>query len=199
MGFKIYTKTGDTGETGLFGGTRVPKDHLRIEAYGTVDELNSLIGVLQAAISEDAGLMQAQLSRSEEEDFEWHALLRSIQGKLFTMGSQLATPFGKTLPVSPLSADDAAALETAIDDMDARLPALTAFILPGGAMSVSQAHVCRTVARRAERCVVRLSHEELIDGNIVVYLNRLSDYFFTLARALTYARGDRDTTWTAGR
>ena len=194
MSFRIYTKTGDSGQTGLYGGERVPKDHIRIESYGTVDELNSQIGLLRAFLNHDGA--EGSLSGQAAEATHGHdPLLGQIQASLFTIGSQLATPFGKTPPVQPISTADTALLENAIDQLDTQLPDLTSFILPAGQRATCQAHVCRTVARRAERCVVHLDHEEPVDPEIVVYLNRLSDYFFTLARAITHEAGERDTPW----
>ena len=199
MAFKIYTKAGDNGSTGLYGGERVPKDHVRIDAYGTVDELNSHIGLLRGLLQRDL-LSQDEQSRERTLTDDSRSLLRpellaQIQSSLFTLGSQLATPSGKTTPVKPVGVTEIAALEAAIDAMDEQLPQLTTFILPGGGISASQSHVCRTVTRRAERCVVALDHLEPVDPIIIMYLNRLSDYFFTLSRAITLAGGESDTAW----
>ena len=199
MGFKIYTKTGDAGETALYGGQRVGKDDLRIEAYGTVDELNSHIGLLLARLHDDDALGEALAKRRETETVDWRGDLEDVQRTLFTIGSQLATPSGKTVPVRPIGPAETERLERAIDRLDADLPSLTSFILPAGGASACEAHVCRTVTRRAERCVVRVTRAgEPVDPAIIVYLNRLSDYFFTLARAVTAARGEHDTAWVAG-
>lgn len=199
MAFKIYTKTGDTGETGLYGGERIAKDHPRLDAYGTVDELNSHIGLLLAFIQDDGALIAAQVIESPSEAHNWRGQLGQIQSSLFTLGSQLATPFGKTLSVLPIGEEEISFLEDWIDEMDAELPALTSFILPTGAAAVAQAHVCRTVARRAERAVVALHHEEEVAKEIMIYLNRLSDYFFTVARSLAHLRGEKDQPWIAKR
>ena len=186
MSFKIYTKTGDAGETGLYGGQRVPKDHIRIDAYGTVDELNSHLGLLRAHIGE---------CKSEELAALCAELLASVQSQLFTVGSQLATPDQTKLSVEPIGDGEVSRLEAAIDALEEPLPALTSFILPAGPAVVAQCHVCRTVTRRAERCVVTLSRVAEVDPKVIQYLNRLSDYFFTLSRALTHALGAKDVPW----
>ena len=163
---KIYTKTGDQGETVLFGGRRVPKSHLRVDAYGTVDELNSFIGLLCDSL--------------ESVHDKW--ILKKVQDRLFTLGSNLASDPKKN-PITPdLFPEDLTLLEVEMDKMDAELPPLTNFILPGGHPAVSMCHVCRTVCRRAERLVVALHRKEPVEGIIIEYLNRLSDYFFVLAR-----------------
>lgn len=188
MSFKIYTKTGDGGETGLYGGKRVPKDHIRIDAYGTVDELNSHVGLLIAQIetAETGVLAKAGVELS---------LLKAAQSTLFTIGSQLATPPEKALTIMPVSEVQVKVLEDAIDRLDIDLPGLTSFVLPGGSVVVGQCHVCRTVTRRAERCVVALHHGAPVDANVLHYLNRLSDYFFTLSRALGHWDGLADLPW----
>ncbi len=175
---KIYTKTGDTGTTGLIGGTRVPKYHLRIEAYGTVDELNSWIGLIRDASYLADGMVQSSQFQQIIE------LLNEVQDRLFTLGSQLANdPDGANRMKLPgLFMGDVDLLEKHIDALDAELPALKAFVLPGGHMLVSQVHVARCVCRRAERLVVQLSETSLVDELIIQYLNRLSDYLFTLSR-----------------
>ncbi len=188
MSFKIYTKTGDAGETALYGGKRIPKDHVRINAYGTVDELNSHVGLLIAHIEAGSGPVLAKA----ETDL---ILLKAAQSTLFTIGSQLATPPEKTLSIKPVGDGKVKILEDAIDRMDVTLPALTSFVLPGGSIAVGQCHVCRTVARRAERCVVALDHESPVDATLIKYLNRLSDYFFTLSRALGHWDGLQDLPW----
>ena len=188
MSFKIYTKTGDGGETALYGGKRVPKDHVRINAYGTVDELNSHVGLLIAQI--EVGSKDV-LTKVDQE----LGLLKAAQSTLFTIGSQLATPPEKTLSIKPVGEEKVKVLEDAIDRMDVDLPALTSFVLPGGSVAVGQCHVCRTVARRAERCVVALAHESPVDATLIKYLNRLSDYFFTLSRALGHWAGLQDLPW----
>jgi len=164
---KIYTKTGDKGFTSLIGGTRVPKHHLRIESYGTIDELNSYIG-----------LIRDQDIASNDKNF-----LKEIQDRLFTIGSSLAADPEKSKMVIPdLYAEDIEALEQEMDRINTQLPELKHFILPGGSTTVSYCHLARCVCRRAERLVVHLAEESAVDDKIIVYLNRLSDYLFTLAR-----------------
>ncbi|MCS6981068.1 MAG: cob(I)yrinic acid a,c-diamide adenosyltransferase [Flavobacteriales bacterium] len=168
---KVYTRKGDKGTTQLFGGARVPKHHVRIEAYGTVDELNSFIGWLRDQINDE--------SVREE--------LLIIQNELFVAGSILASQPGKNkLQVPTLEKNSVTRLEQAIDAMDAHLEPLRYFILPGGHPAVSAAHLCRTICRRAERCVTSLGETEpdTVPPVILEYLNRLSDYFFVLARHL---------------
>lgn len=168
----IYTRTGDTGKTSLVGGVRVPKTHVRLEAYGTVDELNANLGVLAASI----------------DDAEIRSFLLYIQHKLFSLGAYLATDQSTTdLQVgSHISAEVVARLEQAIDELDASLPQLKAFILPGGSLSASFCHVCRTVCRRAERRILALEEHEncKIDPEVKQFVNRLSDYLFILSRKL---------------
>jgi cob(I)alamin adenosyltransferase len=182
---KIYTKTGDEGETGLFGGSRVPKDDPRVRAYGDVDELSAAIG-LAASL--------------EPTDFEAR-LLQSIQRDLFTVGAELATPdpakLGKALARSgaAIGASHVAALEDVIDTHEAKLAPLKNFILPGGHPKAAALHVARTVCRRAERAVVTLSHTQTINPTIIHYLNRLSDLLFVLARAVNAQAGRPDLTW----
>ncbi|MCS6928335.1 MAG: cob(I)yrinic acid a,c-diamide adenosyltransferase [Saprospiraceae bacterium] len=176
---KIYTKTGDAGQTSLFGGCRVSKNHVRVEAYGTVDELNAFIGLLHDSLSEEAV----------------RECLREIQHRLFSIGSALATePQGASMPLD-LQPTDITLLESAIDDMTQQLPPLRHFILPGGFPTVSLAHVCRTVCRRAERVVVALHEREPVSELILQYLNRLSDYFFVLARYLGHQAGAQEIKW----
>lgn len=182
---KIYTKTGDSGETGLFGGGRIPKDSLRVAAYGEVDELNATLGLVRA------------LDPQEFAD----ALLQGIQRDLFTIGAQLAAPdpdkLQKALSRSgaAIGDSDIAALENAIDGHEARLEPLKNFILPGGAPKAATMHVARTVCRRAERAVVALSRREQISPAILRYLNRLSDLLFVLARAANASAGRADLKW----
>jgi len=166
---KIYTKTGDKGFTSLIGGTRVPKHHLRIESYGTIDELNTYIG-----------LIRDQDIASNDKNF-----LKEIQDRLFTIGSSLAADPEKSKMVIPdLYAEDIEALEQEMDRINTQLPELKHFILPGGSTTVSYCHLARCVCRRAERLVVHLAEESAVDDKIIVYLNRLSDYLFTLARKI---------------
>lgn len=178
---KIYTRTGDKGETGLLGGARVQKSDPRIEAYGTVDELNSHVGMLRDL---------AHPHRAEQ--------LVTIQHALFTVGSHLASSSDEErarFKVPVITESDIAALEQAMDAMDSGLEPMRSFILPGGHPSSSQAHICRTVCRRAERRVVELAAQAVVDGLLIRYLNRLSDYFFVLARDLTKLHGVPDTPW----
>lgn len=178
---KIYTKTGDTGETSLFGGGRVPKDALRIDAYGSVDELNSVLGVV----------------RSLKPKKKIDAILDLLQHQLFELGADLATPMGKNDAHIPrITAAHAMELETIIDELDGTLKPLKAFILPGGSKTASQLHFARTVCRRAERAVVRLSRNENIGSDIVVYLNRLSDLLFVMARYANKSEAQKEKTWT---
>lgn len=180
---KIYTRTGDTGSTALFGGGRVSKDHIRVAAYGDVDELNSVIGLVRA---------------TEPVAFE-DALLESIQRDLFSIGGHLATPdpdkVRKALEKANLSADRVAEFERVIDAADRELPALKAFVLPAGTPKAATLHVARTVCRRAERQVVHLAGVETVPELFVVYLNRLSDLLFTLARLANHRAGTGDVTW----
>lgn len=175
---KIYTKTGDAGTTALFGGTRVKKYNLRIDSYGTVDELNAYIGLI----------------KDQEIDSEIKTSLFKIQNELFTLGAMLATPTEKEtlksgkerLNIPKINENSISFLEKEIDKMDAELPQMTHFILPGGHQAVSFCHVARCVCRRAERLSVELNDQETINNNkILKYLNRLSDYLFVLARKLS--------------
>lgn len=179
MAFKIYTKTGDDGTTSLFGGKRLPKHHLRIESYGTVDELNVYVGLVRDVI-------EAQT----EKDF-----LKEIQDRLFTIGSSLASDPEKQLITPDLKIADIEALEKAMDAMNVQLPALRHFILPGGHTSVSFCHLARVVCRRAERLVVALSEVESVEPLILQYLNRLSDYFFVLARQIAHNLNIEEVKW----
>lgn len=180
---RIYTKTGDEGETGLFGGERVPKDHRRVAAYGDVDELNAALGLARSA---------------EPAAFE-DALLQAIQRHLFTIGAELATPdparLAKALGGPPLGEAEVTTLEQAIDRLDATLPPLKVFILPGGSPKGAALHLARTVCRRAERTMVRLARETPVSAAIRQYLNRLSDLLFVLARAANARAGAGDLPW----
>ena len=179
---RIYTRTGDTGETGLFGGGRVAKDDVRVEAYGAVDELNAVIGAALAQVS-DATIAER---------------LGVIQADLFALGAHLATPPrpGRAAPHLPALPDARAAhMEQWIDEADNELPPLRAFILPGGGGGGAALHHARTVCRRAERRVVTLAGLQEVDPAIVVYLNRLSDLLFALARLATHRAGDTDVRW----
>jgi len=174
---KVYTKTGDAGTTALFGGTRVPKHHIRIDSYGTVDELNSFIGLI----------------RDQEIDVRSKEILIHIQNKLFTVGAVLATDPEKMilkngkerLNIPKINEEDIELLENEIDWMETELPPMTHFVLPGGHTTVSHCHVARTVCRRAERLATALYELEPFDKHTLKYLNRLSDYLFVLARKLS--------------
>lgn len=184
---KVYTKTGDTGTTALFGGTRVPKDHARIESYGTVDELNSYIGLI----------------RDQEIDQHYKDVLIEIQDRLFTVGAILATPpenevlknGQKRLQNLGIIESDIELLEKEIDSMEDSLPQMTHFVLPGGHTTVSYCHIARCVCRRAERLAVHLSHNEPVADIAIKYLNRLSDYLFVLARKLSKELNADEVKW----
>ncbi|HWB41853.1 MAG TPA: cob(I)yrinic acid a,c-diamide adenosyltransferase [Gemmatimonadales bacterium] len=180
---KIYTKTGDQGETSLFGGGRVRKDHPRTAAYGDVDELNSAIGLARATAP-------AEL---------FDDLLQAIQRDLFSVGGRLATPrpekVAKKMEKAVLPPERAAALELVMDDAEAELPPLQAFVLPGGTPKAAVLHLARTICRRAERSVVHLAGEDEVPPEILIYLNRLSDLLFTLARLANHRAGSPDITW----
>ncbi len=182
MAFRVYTKTGDKGSTGLIGGTRVPKDHIRIEAYGTVDELNSFLGVVTDQLA-------------DPEINEW---ILEIQDRLFTVGSSLATDPEKSpkMKLPDLHESDIQWLEQKIDLMDDQLPQMKSFILPGGHIAASHAHVARCVCRRAERlCVHMQSNEEFVAEEVLKYLNRLSDFLFVLARFIVFKNGGKEIPW----
>jgi cob(I)alamin adenosyltransferase len=177
---KIYTKTGDTGDTALFGGKRVSKGELRISAYGTVDELNSYVGLL----------------RDQDVNSKRKNILIEIQDRLFTIGSILATAPGNTkVKVPALSANDVHFLEKEIDSMEETLSPMKTFVLPGGHQSVSFGHITRTVCRRAERLVIKLNQTEEINPLVITYLNRLSDYFFVLCRKMSNELNAEETPW----
>ncbi|HSZ34321.1 MAG TPA: cob(I)yrinic acid a,c-diamide adenosyltransferase [Puia sp.] len=182
MAQKIYTKTGDAGKTGLIGGSRVPKNHLRIRSYGTVDELNAYIGLIGDQIA----------------DTHAREILREIQDRLFTIGSTLACDPDKEIKmkVPDLHESDVFLLENEIDTMNKILPEMKSFILPGGHVTVSTTHICRTVCRRAERLIVELSTTEPDFPSLILkYMNRLSDYLFVLARYIGYINGVEEIKW----
>ncbi len=177
---KIYTKTGDKGFTSLIGGTRVPKHHLRIESYGTVDELNSYIGLIG----------DQEIAAHDK------AILKQVQDRLFTIGSSLASDPEKSKMVIPdLHASDIELLETEMDAMNEHLPELRHFILPGGNSTVSYCHIARCVCRRAERITVHLAEGSPVDEKVNIYLNRLSDYLFTLARKIGHENKIPENQW----
>lgn len=177
---KIYTKTGDKGTTSLIGGTRLPKDHIKIEAYGSVDELNAWIGVLADA----------------PENKSRNAFLKEIQDRLFTIGAELASePEQHKKKLPELFESDIEVLEKEMDEYNEVIPTLRAFVLPGGHPLVSFAHVARTVCRRSERQVISLSHNEEVNPLIIKYLNRLSDYLFVLSRKITQEQNAPEIAW----
>lgn len=177
---KIYTKTGDKGQTSLIGGTRVPKYHLRIETYGTTDELNSYIGLI----------------KDQEIKESYKNILKEIQDRLFTIGSSLASdPEKSKMKLPDLKEADILLLEQEIDKMNEIVPPLRSFILPGGHTTVSFCHIARCVCRRAERLTVHLSENEFVEPLVIKYLNRLSDYLFVLARALAHEFNVEETPW----
>lgn len=182
MSSKIYTKTGDKGQTTLIGGTKVPKSHIRIEAYGTVDELNSFIGLVG-----DHLVHRDSKTR-----------LKEIQDRLFTIGSSLACDPGKEtkMKIPDLKEDDVQLLENEIDKMNEALPVMKTFLLPGGHVSVSTIHIARCVCRRAERCCVNMQQQDLfIEPLVIKYLNRLSDYLFILARFISQQLKVEEIPW----
>ena len=183
---KIYTKTGDKGETSLYGGTRVSKAAARVESYGTLDELNAFIGLAKAEISAEKVLNQ----------------LQKIQFDLFTVGSEAATPTDKLILANGknrldlmISEEEISELEHWMDDLDAELEPLQFFILPSGGKAAASVHVCRTVCRRAERAMVYLNETEEVRPELIKYLNRLSDYLFILARYISKISGEKEDYW----
>ena len=177
---KIYTKTGDKGQTSLIGGTRVPKYHLRIESYGTVDELNSYIGLIMC----------------QDVDPHHQEVLKEIQDRLFTIGSSLASdPERSKMQIPDLLENDILLLEKEMDEMNEVLPGLKHFILPGGNTTVSYCHLARCVCRRAERLTVHLAEESYVDNKIIIYLNRLSDYLFVLSRKFNADANTEENIW----
>ncbi len=178
----VYTKTGDKGMTSLVGGVRVPKTHPRLEAYGTVDELNAFIGLLITYVADEA-----------DKEF-----LLAVQHKLFSVGSYLATDqnYKELRPQSIIHPEDVEAMEHAIDATDEGLPPLRLFVLPGGTQGAAVCHVCRTVCRRAERCILELGDSGVeLDDNLVAYVNRLSDYLFVLSRKMNNLDGEHEIIW----
>lgn len=182
MAIKIYTKTGDLGTTSLIGGTKVPKSHIRIDTYGTVDELNSWIGVVS----------------DYTPDEQIKAVLKEIQDRLFTVGSSLACDPEKEplMKIPDLKESDIEFLEQQIDQMNTQLPAMKFFVLPGGHLAISQSHVARCVCRRAERCCVNMQEQDIfVEPLVIKYLNRLSDYLFVLSRYLGHKMGVAEIPW----
>ncbi len=178
---KIYTKTGDEGFTSLYGGKRVTKNHARIEAYGTIDELNSFIGLL----------------RDQQIAEKYKVFLLQIQTELFSIGTIMATPNDnqKRLNIQKVNPKQIEKLEYGIDELDEQLPRMTHFVLPGGHPTVSYCHIARTICRRAERLAYELNHFEPLESEVLKYLNRLSDYLFVLARKLTQENGIEEIKW----
>ncbi|ASZ14612.1 cob(I)yrinic acid a,c-diamide adenosyltransferase [Chitinophaga pendula] len=182
MSFKIYTKTGDKGKTSLIGGTKVSKSHIRIDAYGTVDELNSYIGLVSDHLSDEATKL----------------FLKEIQDRLFTIGSSLACDPDKDtkMKIPDLHESDIRLLETNMDQMDAELPPMKSFILPGGHVAVSTCHIARCVCRRAERICVGMQESDMfIEPLVLKYINRLSDYLFMLSRWVAHRLGVAEIPW----
>jgi cob(I)alamin adenosyltransferase len=182
MAIKIYTKTGDNGTTSLIGGTKVPKSHLRIEAYGTVDELNSHIGLCKDLLADEQG----------------KKILLEVQDRLFTIGSSLACDPVKEskMQIPDLKETDIELLEKEMDRMNETVPPMKSFILPGGHITLSQLHIARCICRRAERCCVRLEQESLeVEAIIIKYLNRLSDYLFVLSRYAGHQMNVEEIPW----
>jgi len=182
MSQKIYTKTGDLGKTSLIGGTKVPKSHIRIQTYGTVDELNSYIGLVTDQLADD------------------HAkkILKEIQDRLFTIGSSLACDSDKEplMKIPDLKETDITLLEKEIDTMNEVLPPMKSFILPGGHVSISTIHIARCICRRAERCCVNMQEQELfVEPLVIKYLNRLSDHLFVLARYMGHLLNVAEIPW----
>ncbi|MGQ0826862.1 MAG: cob(I)yrinic acid a,c-diamide adenosyltransferase [Bacteroidota bacterium] len=177
---KIYTKTGDKGQTSLIGGTRVPKHHIRIEAYGTVDELNSYIGLI----------------RDQQIDEPSKKILIEIQDRLFTIGSSLASdPEKSKMKIPDLKEEDVTLLEKEIDKMNENLPEIRSFVLPGGHTTISYCHIARCVCRRAERLTIHLSENSFVADIVIKYLNRLSDYLFVLSRKFTHDLHAQEIPW----
>jgi len=177
----VYTKTGDKGTTGLIGGTRVSKAHARLEAYGTVDELNANLGLLVTYLTEERDRL----------------FVSAVQDKLFAVGSHLATDQDKVKlhDVSIIVPDDVALMEAEIDAADEMLPSLRWFVIPGGSRGAAIAHVCRTVCRRAERRILSLTEDHEIDANLLAYINRLSDYLFVLSRKINFLESKEEIFW----
>jgi cob(I)alamin adenosyltransferase len=187
MALKIYTKTGDKGQTGLLGGTRVPKHNIRIEAYGTIDELNSWIGLLRDSIASNELIADSR---------QQIAILVETQDRLFTIGSSLASdPKKSKVKIPHLKEDDIILFEREMDNMDTVLPPMKNFVLPGGHELVSKCHITRCVCRRAERRVNNLAENEPVDELVIKYLNRLSDYLFMLSRKLAHDLDAPETAW----
>ena len=188
---KVYTRTGDSGKTGLVGGKRLPKDHPRIEAFGSVDELNSVIGIALSYLA------QKEVSKRRE---KMESILEAIQQKLFDTGSELATlPGDEYEGQINIKAEDSEWLEEIIDAMNEELQPLKSFILPGGTSLNAFLHQARTVCRRAERDIIKLNQIDLVNPEIIKYINRLSDYLFVAGRWVTETLGETETLWKPGK
>ena len=188
---KVYTRTGDSGKTGLVGGKRLPKDHPRIEAFGSVDELNSVIGIALSYLA------QKEVSKRRE---KMESILEAIQQKLFDTGSELATlPGDEYEGQINIKAEDSEWLEEIIDAMNEELQPLKSFILPGGTSLNAFLHQARTVCRRAERDIIKLNQIDLVNPEIIKYINRLSDYLFVAGRWVTETLGETETLWHPGK
>lgn len=185
---KVYTRTGDDGTTALFGGDRVSKSHPRIDAYGTVDEINSALGMARSELEDARGQTGPRVSTAV-------ALISRLQNELFVLGGDLAAPGETKYPLPRIQPEHVSALETDIDRLTDDLPELKHFILPGGTPAASALHLARTVARRAERLVIDAMPEEDISTDALHYLNRLSDFLFTLARWVNHDAGVEDIAW----
>lgn len=183
---RIYTRTGDSGETGLFGGGRVSKDSLRVAAYGTIDELNAVLGVARESLGTDKSLGEID------------AFVVRVQHQLFNLGAELATPAPAEHGTNLLSDDDVSWLERSIDAWESALAPLKTFILPGGSPAAARLHWARTVCRRAERLVVELAASETLRGEVIRYVNRLSDALFVAARRANQVVGIADVPWQQG-
>ncbi|MBN20957.1 MAG: ATP:cob(I)alamin adenosyltransferase [Bdellovibrionaceae bacterium] len=177
---KIYTKTGDQGETALFGGMRVSKDHIRTTSYGTLDETNAVVGMASAASS-----CPEQIK----------SMLLQVQEELFRLGAELATPSDQKLLCDPIDQVSVTRLEKQMDQMDEKLPPLKSFILPGGTECAASLHLARTVIRRAERLLVTLNRHEPLRSEVMMYVNRLSDFFFMAARYANFLNKKEDIPW----
>ena len=189
---RVYTRGGDAGQTSLVGGVRVDKDTRKLESYGTVDELNTLVGTARTVAAVDAGLPEKVRS-------ELDVMLRLVQNRLFDVGSILATPAGQSYKGMPeVTDEDASLLEHEMDRMQKSLQPLKSFCLPGGTLPNALLHQCRAVCRRAEREILRLTREETVDMRIVKYVNRLSDYFFVMSRYVSKQAGAAEYLWEHG-
>lgn len=188
---RVYTRTGDNGTTALVGGARVEKDSIRIESYGTIDELNAIVGL--ARVYNEEKLDESSAHQKLD------SILRQIQQQLFDLGSELATPSDITYDgMHRVSNDEVLAIEAQIDECQQDLEPLKSFILPGGGKIGAQLHQCRTVCRRAEREILRLSRQESVNASLLKYVNRLSDLFFVLARWVAKNTGEKEYLWQRG-